>query len=130
MTALPATILVVDDQPETGLLMTRILEHLGHQAVHVPSGPDAIDYLQTHTPSAVLLDYMMPGMDGLALLRVLRADPRTSDVPIIMFSANNDPKVINTAMKQGASEFWVKATVAVDEMSARLDHWLRPGDAC
>jgi CheY-like chemotaxis protein len=120
----PSKILVVDDQPETGLLMTRVLKHLGHDAVHVHSGKAALHYMSDHLPDAVLLDYMMPEMDGLAVLRALRADPRTRALPVILFSANNDPKVVQSAMKQGASEYWVKATIAVEEMGVRLSRWL------
>lgn len=120
----PAMILVVDDQLETGHLMLRILHYLGHEAVHVPSGADALSYVRQTLPAAVLLDYMMPEMDGLAVLRALRADPRTHAIPVIIFSANNDPKLVQSAMKQGASEYWVKATLAVEEMGDRLNHWL------
>lgn len=126
----PATILVVDDQPETGHLMIRILRYLGHEGVHVPSGADALVYMRQNTPAAVLLDYMMPEMDGLAVLRALRADPKTSELPVIMFSANNDPKVVQSAMKQGANEYWVKATVAVEEMGERLNKWLTHHPTC
>lgn len=120
----PAKILVVDDQPETGHLMTRILHHLGHDAIHVPSGPEALQFVKTSTPAVVLLDYMMPGMDGLAVLRALRENPETKHIPVIMFSANNDPMLVQKAMTQGANEYWVKATLAVEEMGIRLNRCL------
>lgn len=119
-----ATVLIVDDQRETGYLMARILQCLGHRSVHVPSGADALEYVRDALPDAVLLDYMMPGMDGLAVLKELRKDPRTKEVPVIMFSANNDPAVLESAMREGANDYWVKALVQIDEMETRLDKWL------
>jgi PleD family two-component response regulator len=55
----------------------------------------------------------------------LRRDPRTYKLPVIMFSANNDPELVESAIDAGASDFWVKATVAVEEMDARLSRWLK-----
>jgi CheY-like chemotaxis protein len=121
-----ATVLIVDDQRETGHLLARILRYLGHRGVHVASGEDALQYIQQSKPDAVLLDYMMPGMDGLEVLRALRSDPKTQQVPVIMFSANSDPKVVESAMKEGASDYWVKASLAINEMENRLSRWLPP----
>lgn len=118
------TILIVDDQEETGDLLARILHYLGHDAVHVQRGADAIEFARRHHPDAVLLDYMMPDMDGLAVLRELRKDPNTRGTPIIMFSADNDPNVVEKAMRQGASAYWVKASLRMDELSTRLNQFL------
>ena len=119
-----ATVLIVDDQGETGHLLTRVIQCLGHKGVHVPSGQDALAFVQDSLPDAVLLDYMMPGMDGLEVLKALRNDPRTRKVPVIMFSASSDPTVLESAMREGASDYWVKATVAIDEMETKLSRWL------
>lgn len=119
-----ATVLIVDDQNETGHLLARILKYLGHHAIYVPSGEDALQYLRDALPDAILLDYMMPGMDGLAVLRVLRSDPRTQALPVIMFSANSDPRVVESAMKEGASDYWVKASLEINDMESRLSRWL------
>jgi CheY-like chemotaxis protein len=120
-----ATVLIVDDQGETGHLLARVLNYMGHQGIHVFSGPDALDYVHRNIPDVVVLDYMMPGMNGLQVLRELRRDPRTYKLPVIMFSANNDPELVESAIDAGASDFWVKATVAVEEMDARLSRWLK-----
>ncbi|HEY7088456.1 MAG TPA: response regulator [Tepidisphaeraceae bacterium] len=122
-----ATVLIVDDQGETGDLLTRVIRHLGHHGVHVPSGEDALSYVREHgtdPPDAVLLDYMMPGMDGLEVLRALRDDPQMRDVPVIMFSANSDPRVLEKAMRAGANDYWIKATLPIDEFQMRLLRWL------
>jgi CheY-like chemotaxis protein len=119
-----ATVLIVDDQRETGHLLARILQFLGHRGIHVPSGEDALNYVRSSMPDAVLLDYMMPGMDGLQVLKALRNDPRTRQVPVIMFSANSDPKVVEKAMKEGANDYWVKASLQINDMETRLARFL------
>jgi CheY-like chemotaxis protein len=121
-----ATVLIVDDQRETGHLVARILKFLGHHGIHVPSGEDALSFVRDSLPDAVLLDYMMPGMDGLAVLRALRQDPRTEKLPVIMFSANSDPRIVEDAMREGASDYWVKASLAINEMESRLSRVLPP----
>jgi CheY-like chemotaxis protein len=119
-----ATVLIVDDQRETGHLVARILKLLGHRGIHVPSGEDALNYVRDSMPDAVLLDYMMPGMDGLEVLRALRQDPRTEKLPVIMFSANSDPRVVENAMREGANDYWVKATLQINDMESRLSRFL------
>jgi CheY-like chemotaxis protein len=121
---LMATVLIVDDQTDVGRLLERIMRHLGYKGVHVASGADALAYVQQSPPDAVLLDYMMPGMNGLEVLRAMRSDPQTRAVPIIMFSANGDPNLIETAIREGANEFWIKALMPIHEMETRLSHWL------
>jgi CheY-like chemotaxis protein len=123
-----ATVLIVDDQSESGYLLTRIVRYLGHQGIHVPSGEEALDYVQKNPTDAVLLDYMMPDMDGLEVLKKLREDPRTQRLPVIIFSANNDPKIVESAMRQGASDYWVKASLAISDMESRLSRWLPAND--
>jgi CheY-like chemotaxis protein len=123
-----AKVLIVDDQSESGYLLTRIVRYLGHQGIHVPSGEEALDYVQKNPTDAVLLDYMMPDMDGLEVLKKLREDPRTQRLPVIIFSANNDPKIVESAMRQGASDYWVKASLAINEMESRLSRWLPAND--
>jgi CheY-like chemotaxis protein len=63
---------------------------------------------------------MMPGMDGLQVLRALRQDPKTAKLPVIMFSANSDPKIVASALREGASDYWVKASLAINDMESRL----------
>lgn len=88
------------------------------------SGEDALAYVQRALPDAVLLDYMMPGMDGLEVLRTLRNDPRTQKLPVIMFSANSDPKLVESAMREGANDYWIKASLAINDMESRLSKLL------
>jgi two-component system, chemotaxis family, chemotaxis protein CheY len=119
-----STVLIVDDQAQTRRLLDRILRYFGHSTVDVGSASEALAYLNDSVPDAVVLDYMMPEMDGLQVLRAVRKDPRTAKLPVIFYSAVGDPKIIATVMDAGASDFWVKANVDIAEMQVRLARWL------
>ena len=84
-------VLVVDDYPDAGRMLVRRLNLLGFDAVAVASGPDAFGYLDGHRVALVIVDVMMPGMDGMEVLRRVWAAPRTAAVPVVLFSAEDDP---------------------------------------
>jgi CheY-like chemotaxis protein len=120
------SILVVDDDSGSCRLLLRLLGHLGHLAESAESGEQALAYLQNHVPELVILDVMMPGMDGLELLRRMRAAPRTARVPVVMFSAVSDPQLIEHALSKGANGYWVKGHIDFN----RLDELVRPYLVC
>ena len=81
------TVLVVDD--EFGLLevLVMVLEDEGFDVVSALNGRDGLASVKTSSPDVILLDYMMPIVDGVAMLLALRADPNTASIPVIMMSA-------------------------------------------
>ena len=81
-------ILVIDDEPGITELLTDILELYGHPVIGAPSAQAALDLLPLQRPDAVLVDLMMPAVDGLSLAMALRHDPDARDVPIIAMSAS------------------------------------------
>jgi diguanylate cyclase (GGDEF)-like protein len=83
-------ILVVDDTHDNLRLLANILNEQGYQVRPVPQGSRAIAAAQSKPPDLVLLDIMMPGMDGYAVCEALKADERTRDIPIIFISALNE----------------------------------------
>src|SRR5207237_1924645 len=86
-----ARVLVVDDQADYCRPLVRLFQLAGHDARSVQAGEEAIIYLRAvDAPDVVLLDIMMPGMDGLEVLRQVRLDPRTATVPIVMFTGVSD----------------------------------------
>jgi CheY-like chemotaxis protein len=103
-----------------------LIRHLGHQAEHVESGSKALDYLSHRRPDLVILDVMMPGIDGLEVLRRMRADPGMADLPVIMFSAMSDPKFRQLAQEKGANDYWVKASFDFRNLEQRLSSFFPP----
>jgi CheY-like chemotaxis protein len=116
-----AVILIVDDQIDAARPLALLMKHLGHTGHCVQSGEAALRYLRDQQPDLMILDVMMPGMDGIEVLRHVRSDPATTALPVIMFSAVSDPAFRAHAMQKGANDFWVKASMQLDEIRHRTD---------
>jgi len=80
-------ILVVDDDPDTVKFINIMLSRLGYQVVAATSGMEALERVQVEHPDLIILDVMMPGMDGYEVSRNLRRNPKTATTPILMFTA-------------------------------------------
>jgi two-component system cell cycle response regulator len=102
------TILVVDDYVDSCTVLAKLLTMLGDKALCVCSGQEALDSLRRRIPSLVILDVMMPGMDGMEVLRRIRSEPKTAHLPVVMFSAIDDPGYAEYAKGKGATDFWMK----------------------
>jgi CheY-like chemotaxis protein len=124
-----ATILVVDDNLAVARVLARLLQQKGHRALTAGDGPTALQSAHDEHPDLILLDMMMPEMDGLEVLRRLKADPVTSEPPVILFSAVDDPKLVAAAMRSGAREYWIKASFNFEELPRRLARHLPPPQA-
>lgn len=105
MNAYQSLILVVDDQPIGQLALASLLEPEGYRLAFAASGVEAISLTQQLRPDLVLLDVMMPTMDGFATCRHLRADPQTAEVPIIMVTALDDQDSLLQGLEAGADDF-------------------------
>ena len=123
-------ILVVDDEADVCQLMVKVLTRLGHAAACATSGPEALSRVTDEKPDVILLDIMMPEMSGIEVLRRLRsADGNGSQVPVIIFSALSDPQVRKQALDLGATDYWVKASMDVQDIMKRLSTYLPPDSA-
>jgi CheY-like chemotaxis protein len=119
-----ANVLIVDDHPDTCRAMAMLVRRLGHHAVCRNSGRDALDYLASEPPNLVLLDLMMPEMDGLEVLRQIRADTRMDGVRVVLFSAVENPALRLQATQAGASDYWLKAQLDAEQIKSRLMGYL------
>lgn len=80
-------ILIVDDEPDARRILAKIMQGLGHQTRSAGTGEEALQLVNQQTPSLILLDLMMPGMDGFQVLFQLRNNPRTRQIPVIVVTA-------------------------------------------
>jgi putative two-component system response regulator len=120
MTSTPqSTILIVDDILDTREILEDILTSPHHRLVLAASGPEALAKAAEHTPDLVLLDVMMPGMDGFEVCRRLRADPVTAEMPVIMLTALDDREARLRGFESGADDFVTKP-VDRTELRARV----------
>jgi CheY-like chemotaxis protein len=90
MDSTTSTILIVDDLPDSREILEEILTAPHHRLILASNGAEALVHATHHLPDLVLLDVMMPGMDGFEVCRQLRADTRTAEMPIILLTALDD----------------------------------------
>ncbi|HET9861110.1 MAG TPA: response regulator [Nocardioidaceae bacterium] len=102
-----ATILVVDDQPANTRLLDAVLAPRGYRVVTAGSGEEALKALADGDIDLVLLDILMPGMDGYEVCRRIRADPATAFLPVVMITASGDQEKLH-AIEAGADDFVTK----------------------
>jgi len=101
-------ILVVDDDIVTQNMLKTTLANAGYAPFSTPSGREAIKLAQERTPSLIILDILMPDMDGGEVADALRQDPRTKDIPIIFLSVLISEKEEKTGMRKDVGSFLSK----------------------
>ena len=109
-----AKIMVVDDAPADLQNLKNILTKGGHQVIEVTSGQDSIAKAKAEKPDAIVMDVVMPGVNGFQATRQISKDPDTSSIPIIVVSAKNQETDRLWAMRQGAREYVVKPVKDAD----------------
>jgi len=101
-------ILIVDDEPFNLDYLEQELEDPAYQLITAANGQDALKKVKTESPDLILLDIMMPVMDGYEVLSRLKADAATRDIPVIVISANNDLQSVVNGIKLGAEDYLPK----------------------
>lgn len=110
------TILWVEDDKFLSDLIARKLAGEGYSLIHAGDGEYALKALENKTPDLVLLDILLPGIDGYEILKRLKADARTQNVPVILLSNLGQKSDIAKGKELGAARFLIKATVTLDEI--------------
>ncbi len=118
------SVLVVDDEPTVTDVLSRYLEHAGYSAHVAADGPSALEVASEIDPDLVVLDLMMPGMDGLEVMRRLHERGRVS---VILLTAKGEPSDRITGLRRGADDYVVKP-FSPGELVARVDAVLRRAD--
>lgn len=103
-----ATILIVDDEPSILRLVTTTLERGGYELLTADNGVDALVLARSHKPDLILLDIMMPKMDGNEVRRRLHEDPATKNIPIVHLSAVGDFQQQLDALEDGSADYITK----------------------
>jgi diguanylate cyclase (GGDEF)-like protein len=119
-----ATILVADDEPINRSLIQRRLERAGYHVLTAQNGQEAVEKTRERLPDLVLLDIMMPVMDGLEACRLIKGDATTRDIPVIFLSARDETEVKVSGLSLGANDYISKPFKA-EELLARVDVAMR-----
>jgi two-component system cell cycle response regulator len=121
-------ILVIDDLPENVFMLKDRLEHEGYEVLTAYNGKSGIEKAQNEVPDLILLDVMMPDINGFEVCKILVGDSRTSDIPIILVTAKTDAEDIKEGLDAGANDY-IKKPINKIELLARVKSELKLSNA-
>ena len=114
-----ARVLIVDDDPVMRRLTTRALQNDGYVLTEATNGREALEVMRRETPDLVILAFVMPELDGLDVLRALRADPATVSLPVLMLTSQSDEGSTRAGFDAGATDYLTKP-FSSPQLSARV----------
>ena len=117
-------VLIADDDADILLLVKAVLERSWHEVVAVSDGAEALAIVRARKPDLAVLDISMPEVDGLEVLRRLRADPTTSELPVVLLSARAQEADVERGFAIGASAY-LKKPFSPRELSEHVAELLR-----
>jgi len=121
-----ANILIIDDSPTDVRVFTTLLERAGHQVAAVSTAEEGIERVRAALPDLVIMDVIMPGMNGFQATRTLTRDPKTQNVPVVMITTKSMETDRVWGMRQGARAFITKP-VNEKELLACINDLLSSG---
>jgi CheY-like chemotaxis protein len=120
----PTTILIVDDQPDNREMLSELLGGEGYRTMEASGGMEAMDQIARESPQLILLDVSMPDMDGYAVATLLKADPKTSSIPIIMVTAHTGRGARVVGLHAGVEDYLTKP-IDAPELLLKMRNLLR-----
>jgi len=105
------TILIVDDEQDCRSPLTRLLQIEGYQITQASDGLEALQRVEEHKTDLILLDLLMPRLDGVGFLERLRDNPAHKQIPVFLVTASHDPKLLGRAKELGITEYLFKGDV-------------------
>lgn len=114
------SVLIVEDEQSMQRALKSKLSHGGYDVTAVADGEEAMNVLKTLTPQLVLLDLIMPRIDGISVLRQMKADERLRSVPVIILTNLSSGDKVAEAMQLGTFDFLVKANYSLDDVLKKV----------
>lgn len=124
----PPVVLIVDDFIDNREMYGEYLEHLGYRVLEASDGQTAIDIARQERPAAIVMDLSLPVLDGWEATRVLKEDPATSSILILVLTGHAEPSSKKRALDAGCDEFMTKPCLPAD-VADRLKKLLDAGGA-
>jgi two-component system phosphate regulon response regulator PhoB len=125
---MPTTIVAIEDEPDLLEVVRYNLTREGYRVHGSENGEDGLDLIRSSSPDLVLLDLMLPGMDGLEICRRVKFDPSTRRIPIIIVSAKGEESDVVSGLELGADDYVTKP-FSPRELIARVKAVLRRGES-
>ena len=117
-------ILVIDDSPTVLYMVTEMIAQGGHETITATNGEQALYMAITQRPDLVLLDVILPKLNGYEVCRQLKATPQTADIPVVMITSKTKDKDREWGMEQGADDYITKP-FAADDLLDVIDRFVR-----
>jgi CheY-like chemotaxis protein len=115
-----SVILIVEDHDDTRNALRLLFNRWGYDTLSAETGEAGLALLSHHHPDLVVVDGMMPGMNGIEFIRLLRSTDGKATIPVVFYTAVNDPDFVDNALQKGANEVWIKGQVEANQMRDRL----------
>ncbi|OGZ63694.1 MAG: hypothetical protein A3A98_00135 [Candidatus Staskawiczbacteria bacterium RIFCSPLOWO2_01_FULL_40_39] len=117
-------ILWVEDDTFLMDIIAKKLSQIGAILIYATEGSQALSIAAEKKPDIIILDILLPGLDGLEILSKLKFSPHTKDIPVIMFSNSDEESQVKESEKLGASGFFIKASVTLDDIIEKISEVL------
>ena len=118
-----ARILIVDDSPSQLMGIRRIVEKLGHEALTAEDGAAGVEVAKRERPDLVLMDVVMPNLNGFQATRSICKDPSTAHIPVVIVSNYGEPELVEKGLKLGALDYLVKSKTTPGQLSSGVLSW-------
>ncbi len=118
-------ILFIEDEPNLQKTLGRVLEQEGYEVQSALDGQSGLALVKRTKPNLILLDLILPKMDGFEVLQNLKNDPETKDIPVIVLTNLESPQDIERALSLGATTFMVKANYELKEVVKKIKELLQ-----
>lgn len=118
-------ILLVEDEPGQAMAISAALNNAGYETAVAEDGKEGLKKAKTESPDLILLDIVLPKMDGVAVLKELKKNSQTKDIPVIILTNLATGESMREAMEAGSTDYLVKTDYALEELVGKIGQVLK-----
>lgn len=122
-------ILIIEDDPYVRRFYGRLFNLNQYQVEMITADEDVMDKIKAYQPTLILLDIMMPKLNGLQILEMIKKDPQTRDITVVMLSNLGDDQTVKKAYQLGATGFIIKSNIPSDLLLTEVDKYINKSDS-